>query len=299
MRQASLCFRLTFEHPALDDATLVKVEADLLVPEHGLAAGHLRNGAAHSLLMIERLPCVEVLRVIGIDRVLHNLDPVAVQDLHDDLLDEVIADQEVPTGKERHRIGAEIGEHQAAQRLNGIGDVAHLVLEIALRRLGRLIEAPPALVPEPPVINTAEAMLFGDAVFEADPPVGTCLTDKAQRAALVPVEHEILAQDSHGLGRLLVQLGRGGNRQPIAPQQGAHPRARRYFDQCPVLPNAQHVCLLRPALLNGPSQSETVGKRFPQFPWRISSFSSSEKAGCSASSATSRYFIRPPGSSWG
>src|SRR5262245_45155969 len=59
-------------------------------------------------------------------------------------------------------------------------------------------------------------------------------------AGLVPVEDEILAQQAHGLRRLVVQLGHGGDGHPIAPKQISHRCASADLRQPLVLFVAQH-----------------------------------------------------------
>src|SRR5499427_3382162 len=59
-------------------------------------------------------------------------------------------------------------------------------------------------------------------------------------AGLVPVEDEIFAQQAHGLRRLVVQLGHGGDRHPVAPKQLSHRRASADLRQSAVLFVAQH-----------------------------------------------------------
>jgi hypothetical protein len=70
--------------------------------------------------------------------------------------------------------------------------------------------------------------------------MGAVPVQKTIGAGLVPVEDEILAQQAHGLGRLVVQLGYGGDGHPVAPKQLPHRGASADLRQPPVLFVAQH-----------------------------------------------------------
>src|SRR5436309_6161589 len=70
--------------------------------------------------------------------------------------------------------------------------------------------------------------------------------DKPVRAHLVLVEDEVLAHEPHGLGRAVVELGDGGDRHPVAPEQLAHGRVGADLRQGSVLLLAEHGAILPP-----------------------------------------------------
>ena len=68
-------------------------------------------------------------------------------------------------------------------------------------------------------------MLLRDAVGKVDAAVRAEAFDEAQRAGLVAVEHEVLAEEAHRLGGALVEFGRGGEGVPVAAHEIAHRRS--------------------------------------------------------------------------
>ena len=67
------------------------------------------------------------------------------------------------------------------------------------------------------------------------------LPDEAQLAAAVPVEHQGLAEDSHGLRWVLPKLGAGGDGVPVTPEQLSHGRPRADPGEVLVLLNTEHA----------------------------------------------------------
>jgi hypothetical protein len=61
------------------------------------------------------------------------------------------------------------------------------------------------------------------------------IADQAQIATAIPVEDKVFAENLDGLGRLLVQLGRGRNWVPVAAEQLTDWRARANMGQGRVL----------------------------------------------------------------
>ena len=69
------------------------------------------------------------------------------------------------------------------------------------------------------MIAAAQAVIFGDAGGKARHAMRAALTDEAQIAAAVAVEHEILAEDPHRRHRVLGQLRFRIDRVPVTAQQ--------------------------------------------------------------------------------
>ena len=176
-------------------------------------------------------------QVRGIDRVLHRLQPVALQKgvfLHPAFA--MLPGEHVPARQRRRRVGAEIGEQQAAELHDRIGGVPYFVLEGAAGGLRRLLEAMAAGVELPAVIGAADALVIDPPVGERGAPVGTVLAEEAIASLGIPKDHQVLAEDPDRPDRLLVgQFACRRHRLPVAAQQlsrgrsGAHTRQPLVF----------------------------------------------------------------------
>src|SRR5439155_82344 len=92
----------------------------------------------------------------------------------------------------------------------------------------------------PAVVVAAQAALLRDAVAEIGAPVRAVTVEQAVAAARVPVENEVLAHETHGQRRMLVELRDGGDGLPVAAHQLAHRRAAADAREPLVLLRAQH-----------------------------------------------------------
>ena len=122
------------------------------------------------------------------------------------------------------------------------GDL-HLLLEAAVRVHGlleRLLDALAGLVHHPAVVHAAQSVLLRYAVGEVDAAVGAEAVDESERAGLVAVQHEVLAEEPHGLRGLLHQLAGRGDGVPVASHQLAHRRAGADLGQAFVLVGWNH-----------------------------------------------------------
>src|SRR5207245_10366657 len=82
--------------------------------------------------------------------------------------------------------------------------------------LERLGQALARLAVEPAVIVTPQAAILREAVAQISPAMGAVTVQEPVRAALVLVEDEVLAHQTHGLRRMVVQLGYRGDWHPVA-----------------------------------------------------------------------------------
>src|SRR5262245_33227202 len=197
---------------------------------------------------------MQPLEVHGVDGVLLALEPVAGNLREHDLDEAVLPGERLPGRHQGRRRRAEIGPEQPALGLHGIGGELDAVLVPGLRMgdlLERLGQALAGLAVEPAVVVTAQAAVFDDAVGEVGPTVGTVPIEKAERAAPVTVEDEILAEQAHGLDWPVLELAHRGEGHPVPPQELAHAGARADFGQSPVLLLTQHGRRVPPAARQG------------------------------------------------
>ena len=111
--------------------------------------------------------------------------------------------------------------------LDGVGLELDFVAEGAVLRLSRRLEAVALGVVQPAVVGTGDAPLFDAAVEEGSAAMGAGVLDKADTAALVPKEDEVLAEDADERGRVLVRdFVDGGNGVPVAAKPLTGGRAR-------------------------------------------------------------------------
>ena len=229
-------FRPALEHAALDDPVAKGVEADLLV----LAGEDDRPRLAHPAAQEPHVVPVEVLHMVRVHGVLHDLQPVAGQEGVADIAEGPGPDEQVVAGQERSRVGAQVGPDEPAQLLGPVGDGPHLAREHRLAGLGRHLEARALAVELPAVVGAADAFLVDDRVDQRRPPVGALLLEEAEATPPVAEEDEVLAQQADLLGRPGLEFDGGGDGEPIAPEQGPHRRARPHPCQQLVLLRREH-----------------------------------------------------------
>src|SRR5215470_3089874 len=209
------------------------------------------RGRALAVGAVERARPVRVqpLEVHRIDRVLLALEPVAGDLGEHDLHEAVRPGEGLPGRHQRRRRRPEIRPEQSGLHLDRISLDAHAILELRLWVRGlleRLLKAAARVVPEPAVVVAAQAAAVDPAIRQVGAAMRAVAVDQAVVPSLVLVENEVLAHEPYGLGGTLVELGDGGNRHPVAPEQLAHRRAGADFRQSPVLLLAEHGPILLP-----------------------------------------------------
>ena len=226
----------------LEDAVLerLEVDGDVVAARALEPRPAARVGDPALLEGVETPGAVVPFEVDGVDGVLLALEPVGVEHrLADDAVG-VLLDEDVPAGEDGRGLGAEVGEDEPAELLNGVrlqldarGEGAGLVL-------GGHFEALAVDVVEPAVVGAAQAGLLGDAEAEVDAAVGAAPVDEAVAPALVAEEGEVLAEDADGLGVGVAQLLVGGDGEPVASEELAARRAGPYPREAFVHLSAQH-----------------------------------------------------------
>ncbi len=118
-------------------------------------------------LQLERVG-VQIVSMRRIDGVLHGLQPVAAQHLANiDFFESVLADEQVPFGKERFLVrGPHICEQKTGELFHGVGRMPDFVLEPACRILKRLFETLAAGIVFPAVIRATDTVIFDKAVIK-------------------------------------------------------------------------------------------------------------------------------------
>ena len=103
--------------------------------------------------------------------------------------------------------------------------MADVVLERALARLERLIDAAPARIESPSVVGTHEAVLPDLPILERREPVRTANAEQSWVSRTVAKQDEIFGKhsDRH---RDVFQAGRQAHRVPVAPQHLAGASSR-------------------------------------------------------------------------
>jgi hypothetical protein len=203
---------------------------------------------------------------MGVDRVLHDLEPVDRQHRVPDVPD-TVHDVDVEARELRRRGRADVGPHEAPQRPGLAGLGPDLVLEHGGGGLRRLIEAPAVPVEQPPVIAAAKAVRLHDPVDERRGPVGTVLLDDAVAAVRRLPQGEVLSQQPDLLDRPLIQLADERHGVPVAAQEVAHRRTRADPGERPVHLLGQHrPRLLRPVPAAARREDERVPAPTPPTP---------------------------------
>ena len=160
-----------------------------------------------------------------IDHVLDALQPIAVDIAALDDLVAIGLEQQIVAREFRHRLRPNIGEDETGDFAHGISALADLVLEVAERRLARLIEALAVGGIEPAVIAAAQPLFFDPAVFQRGVAVTAMLVEQTQFAIAGAEQHEFLAQQLHHLWPGAEMIG-DHDRPPIAAQHVTGRRAR-------------------------------------------------------------------------
>ena len=230
--------RLAGQQPVLGDAVIEFAERDLLVVRAD------RDLVALALLLLDELigVAVQPFGVDRVERVFHDLEPVAGHDRAAEHADRAFGDEAVEARQQRLGFGGtEIGPDHAAQFLDGIGGRADLVAERAFLRLVRLREAFAVPGKLPAVIGAADAVLGRDAISERGAAVRAPLGDQAEPALAVLEQHEVFTEHADALvPDLAFELGCRCDRVPVAAHQvagrGARPDAGEQF----VLLRRQH-----------------------------------------------------------
>ena len=168
---------------------------------------------------------VQPLHVHRVDRVLHDLDPVARNLNVLDVADHVVHHEEVPARQQRRRLRPEVGKDQAAQLLDSVRGQPDRVLEPhsgeALRVANlfeRLLDATARRVVHPAVVGAADALLLGDAIGQANAPVRARALQQPEAALEVSEQDEVLPEKPH-----LLRPARDGCPTPL----GCRGRSRR------------------------------------------------------------------------
>ena len=160
----------------------------------------------------------------GVDLAFQRLQPVAVEERAHEQPVFLAIIEELVVGQERRLVRAQIREDHAAALDARVGEMTHFVFVRALRRLGRHLEHAARDVEEPAVVEAAQAAVFDSAVAEIGAAMRAQKAEQSRPAGIVAEENEILAEDSHRLGRAAGrQLRRERDRMPVL----AHERAAR------------------------------------------------------------------------
>src|SRR5262245_28348983 len=114
---------------------------------------------------------MQVFPVHRVQRVFHDLQPVARNDSPADVPDYVVADKWVPARHQRYRLRAQISKHQSAQFLDRIGFGSDASFKGAFRRLRGHFQTLSSLIKQPSVIGAAKPLVLRDAVDQVDAPV--------------------------------------------------------------------------------------------------------------------------------
>ena len=172
---------------------------------------------------------VHPLEMNRIDGVLLALEPVAGHFGEHDLAKAVFEGEGLPHRQFWRRLRAHIGPQEACELAHRVGGGG---AALAAFRFGvgdvlvGLLQALPALIELPTVIEAADALLLDRAAGQIGAAVRAMARDEPETAAEVFVERQVLAEEPHRLDRVVVELAGAGDRHPVAPQQIAHRRAR-------------------------------------------------------------------------
>ena len=195
-------FGRAFEQAALVDAVFEFFERDLEMLARDLILEPDAGFLFDELLQL----AVQPFGVHGIERVLHDLQPVAGHLGVADMANRTLGHEAVPARQQRRRLRTEVGEDHAAERFDRIAAGRHLVFERTAVGLVRLIDARARAVELPAVIRAADAVRLRDAVGQRRAPVRAELVDQSELAGAIAKEHEIFAEqpDALGVARLSV-----------------------------------------------------------------------------------------------
>ena len=158
-----------------------------------------------------------------VDVAFERLHPVALALI--DLDARALGHQGLEVGQRRRsRPAPEIGPDDPVPLHARIRDGPHLVLEAALRRLARHVDAGAALVELPAVIDAAQAVFLVAPVEEAGAAVRAGVLDEPDRARGDAEGDEVLAEEADPDGRaaLVRQLARQPRGHPVLAHERAH-----------------------------------------------------------------------------
>ena len=119
-----------------------------------------------------------------VDRVRHQLAVLGI--------DEGVVNREVGQLVGR----AHVGEHQPLVLLHPIGALEDRLLELAVRRLARRLQAGAVHIVSPAVIAAAQPSLLRDAVFERSAAVRAVSVQQPVAPASVAEQHQVLTHDA-------------------------------------------------------------------------------------------------------
>jgi hypothetical protein len=230
-------FRLALHEAALVDAVLKFFEGNVDM----VARDRVVRFDAVALFLDPLLQMtVQPLGVNRVERVLHDLQPVAIHHRTADHTHRAGNDEPVEPRQLGNRRRTEIREEHAAEFSHRIRRRLRALGKRAAVRFVRLIDALPGSVELPAVIGTANAVEFGDAVGKRCAAMRTQLGDQAEFSAAIAEEHEVFAEETDAFGPRRLQVFRRGDRVPIAAQQRAHRRSRADAGQAFVLFSRDH-----------------------------------------------------------
>src|SRR5919109_5248113 len=96
------------------------------------------------------------------------------------------------------------------------------MFECRLFSLGRLLEALPRTIVQPPVVGATQAFVFGYAVFQIYTPVSATLIDQTQPTLAILKQGQGFSEQTNCLDGVLLDFVRGRDRMPIAAHQLAN-----------------------------------------------------------------------------
>jgi hypothetical protein len=151
-------------------------------------------------------------------------------------------DEAVIVGEGRGLAGAEVGEDDSVAFLARVVRDFDLVEELAVLRLGGLVDAAAGGVVEPAVVEAAQPAVFEAAEREVDPAVGAEAADEGPAAGLLALEqHQVLAHDAHLFdGPVRGHLGDECHGLPVRAQQLTERRARPALGEFLVVFSLEH-----------------------------------------------------------
>src|SRR5579884_4275003 len=223
------------EDAALDDPVLELVPPDLQVVP--------RDRDLYAVFLADELiefP-VEPLGMDRIDRVLHDLQPVAVDDRAPQDPYRPFVDQTIESRNERRRLRTEISPQQTAELADGIGRRRDFLFERAPRGFVRLFDASSRSVEHPAVIRAADPFRRRDPIVERCATMRTLLGDEAQTARTVLEQDEVLSQQANALRPAVLHLVGRCDGVPVAAEQVPHPRPRPDPGEQLILLGCQHL----------------------------------------------------------
>src|SRR6266540_4051273 len=137
---------------------------------------------------------MEIVSMCWIDRVLHGLEPIALQHFTDiDFLDAISADQNIPFGQ----IGfffrrSHVSEQQPAELNHGVSGMLDFVFVSSLGIFEGLLDAFAAGVVLPTVVGTADAVFLDEAIIKRRAAMRTALADKTIGTTPIAIQHQVL-----------------------------------------------------------------------------------------------------------